>query len=108
MKYRVWGIGMSRTGTTSLTRALRILGYENIIHNPTFEELRHLNAGTDIGCSIFYKYLDADAARNVFETVKLLLEMLPVYRLQFTRNSDVWHLISAKDNDRRIHVRSGG
>ena len=51
----------------------------------------------------FYKYLDDDAARTGFESVKLLLDTLPVYRLEFTRTSDVWQLISQTDGDRSIY-----
>jgi hypothetical protein len=41
----------------------------------------------------FFKYLDDGSARKGFETVKALLEVLPVYRLQFTRTCDIWKLI---------------
>ncbi len=58
IKYRAWGIGLGRTGTTSFCRALKILGYRNVVHNPTFEQLRHLDGAADNGCTIFYKYLD--------------------------------------------------
>jgi hypothetical protein len=51
----------------------------------------------------FYKYLDDDAARKGFESVKLLLDTLPVYRLEFTHTSDVWRLISQTDGDGRIY-----
>jgi hypothetical protein len=42
----------------------------------------------------FFKYMDDDTARKGFETVKHLIGELPVYRLQFTRDSDIWKLIS--------------
>jgi hypothetical protein len=58
IKYKAWGIGLGRTGTTSFCHALRILGYEKVIHNPTFEELADLDGASDNGCTIFYKYLD--------------------------------------------------
>ncbi|WP_417910089.1 sulfotransferase family protein [Candidatus Electronema sp. PJ] len=58
IKYRAWGIGLGRTGTTSFCDALRILGYQNVVHNPTFEQLRYLDGASDNGCTIFYKYLD--------------------------------------------------
>ena len=42
----------------------------------------------------FFKYLDEGAARKGFETVRMLLQTLPTYRLQFTRYTDVWNLIN--------------
>jgi hypothetical protein len=39
---KYFGIGLSKTGTTSLTEALNILGF-NIIHNPTKNELFNSN-----------------------------------------------------------------
>jgi len=58
IKNKAWGIGLGRTGTTSFCQALKILGYRNIIHNPTFEDLKDLDGAADNGCTIFYKYLD--------------------------------------------------
>jgi hypothetical protein len=53
-----WGIGLGRTGTKSFCEALRVLGYQNVEHNPPFENLRLLNGGADNGVLLFYKYLD--------------------------------------------------
>lgn len=58
IKYRAWGIGLGRTGTTSFCESLKALGYKNVVHNPTFEELRDLDGAADNGCTVFYKYLD--------------------------------------------------
>jgi hypothetical protein len=55
---RCWGIGLGRTGTTSLCEAFRILGFLNVIHNPPFEALASADAGADNGVILFYKYLD--------------------------------------------------
>jgi hypothetical protein len=55
---KCWGLGLSRTGTTSLCEALKLLGYKNVQHNPHFSELRTLDGGTDAGVLVFYKYLD--------------------------------------------------
>src|ERR1700735_3895406 len=52
------GIGLGRTGTTSLCEALQLLGYKNVQHNPDFPELKTLDGGADVGVLIFYKYLD--------------------------------------------------
>lgn len=58
IKYKVWGIGLGRTGTSSFCKSLEILGYSRVKHNPLFEELKDLDAAADNGCTIFYKYLD--------------------------------------------------
>ncbi|WP_395646272.1 sulfotransferase family protein [Terricaulis sp.] len=58
MRPHCWGIGLGRTGTTSFCEALKILGYEQVAHNPRFERLRDLQGGADNGVTIFYKYLD--------------------------------------------------
>jgi hypothetical protein len=54
---KAWGIGLGRTGTTTICEAFRILGYKKVIHNPKFEELATIDAAADNGCTIFYKYL---------------------------------------------------
>lgn len=58
IRHKCWGIGLGRTGTTSLCEALKILGYRQVFHNPTFEQLRIADGGSDNGVTIYYKYLD--------------------------------------------------
>ena len=53
MKYKVWAIGLGRTGTYSICEALRILGYSRIVHNPVFEQRSQIDAASDNGCTIF-------------------------------------------------------
>ena len=73
-----WGIGLGRTGTLSLCRALKILGYRKVVHNPQFEDLRHLNGGADLGVALFYKYLDFKFPESRFVlTVRPLEAWLP-------------------------------
>jgi Sulfotransferase domain len=57
---RVFGIGLSRTGTTSLTRALRILGYRSL-HYPDDERTREeilafLSTGDPLRLSILERF----------------------------------------------------
>lgn len=56
---RVWGIGLTRTGTTSLHNALKILGYQSV-HWPTLHALLSgdLQAATDESVAAVYRYLD--------------------------------------------------
>jgi hypothetical protein len=58
IKYRVWNIGLPRTGTMTFCEALTILGYTKVQHNPRFEHLADLQAASDAGCILYYKYLD--------------------------------------------------
>lgn len=75
---RCWGIGLGRTGTSSLCAALRILGYVAVGHNPPFEELRSLEGGADNGVTLHYKYLDYKFPGSKFVlTTRLLEEWLP-------------------------------
>lgn len=54
----VWGIGLSRTGTTSLAQALGILGYKTIHYPLYFEELKGFRAATDITVLLWLETLD--------------------------------------------------
>lgn len=59
MKSKIFGLGLSRTGTTSLNNFLIELGY-NVIHYPTPEQLFDFNndGATDIPVIPVYKQLD--------------------------------------------------
>lgn len=58
IKYRAWNIGLPRTGTTTFCAAVKLLGYTKVQHNPKFEHLNDLEAASDAGCVLYYKYLD--------------------------------------------------
>jgi hypothetical protein len=55
----VWGIGLTRTGTTTLNAALSLLGYK-AIHWPTLHEILHheVEAATDESVAAVFRYLD--------------------------------------------------
>ena len=55
---KAWGIGLSRTGTTTFCAALTLLGYKRVAHNPTFQEFTKLDGAADNECVLYYKYLD--------------------------------------------------
>jgi hypothetical protein len=55
---KVWGIGLARTGTTTLCEVFRQLGYERVLHNPHFPALETADAAADNECALFYRYLD--------------------------------------------------
>ena len=87
---KIFGIGLSKTGTNSLTDALSLLGY-NIVHYPSstfMEELAvdKIDGCTDIPTALRYKTLDAKFPDN-----KFILTM---------RDKKSW-LISVRDHFRR-------
>jgi hypothetical protein len=63
----VWGIGLSRTGTTSLNRALKLLGYRSV-HWPTTRQLLYeeLSAATDESVAAVFPFLDAKYPGSIF------------------------------------------
>jgi hypothetical protein len=96
-----WGLGLGRTGTSSLCTALRLLGYERVKHNPTFEELRDLQGGADAGVVLFYKYLDYKFPGSKFVLmVRDLDSWLESVEYIFAR-----HPITSRDQDEAIMRR---
>lgn len=57
-RFKAWDIGLPRTGTTTFCEAIKLLGYKRVKHNPRLEHLSELDAASDAGCVIYYKYLD--------------------------------------------------
>lgn len=56
---KIFGIGLSRTGTSSLYEALRVLGI-NACHYPTnYNDMQHYQACVDASVTFGYKFLDA-------------------------------------------------
>jgi len=55
---KVFGIGLCRTGTTSITEALKVLGY-SAIHCPmSYEEINSFDASTDTAVAARFRFLD--------------------------------------------------
>lgn len=55
---KIFGIGLSRTGTTSLTQALRILGY-SAVHLPiSIQQILDHDAATDTSIAMGFEFLD--------------------------------------------------
>lgn len=55
---KIFGIGLTRTGTTSLTEALKILGY-SVVHCPmSYEEIEDHDASTDTAVAARFEFLD--------------------------------------------------
>jgi hypothetical protein len=67
MKSKIWGLGLSRTGTTTLSTVLNQLGYRHI-HYPSYDEMFALsNDGcSDIPVIPIYKELDQKFPNSKF------------------------------------------
>ena len=86
---KVWGIGLARTGTTTLCEVFRRPGYETVLHNPHFPLLETADAAADNECALFYRYLDyrfpgskfiltTRALEDWLESIKFILDIYPV------------------------------
>lgn len=64
---RIYGIGLSRTGTTSLTHAMYHLGID-MIHYPSYTQLfdPKTKAASDIPVALYYKELDNKFPGSLF------------------------------------------
>jgi hypothetical protein len=67
MRSKIFGIGLSRTGTTTLNNVLLKLNY-NVVHYPSNAELlsMSLDGATDIPVAIRYKELDKKFPNSKF------------------------------------------
>jgi Sulfotransferase domain len=86
---KVWGIGLARTGTTTLCEVFRLLGYETVLHNPHFPLLETADGAADNECALFYRYLDyrfpgskfiltTRALTDWLKSIKFVLDRYPV------------------------------
>jgi Sulfotransferase domain len=66
IKPKIFGIGLSRTGTKSLNTALSILGYDSFHWPLSMKELERHEAVTDITVSSRFKALDAKFPESKF------------------------------------------
>lgn len=98
---RCWGIGLGRTGTNSLCQAFVALGYKNVVHNPTFEQLKYMDAGADNGVTLHFKYLDYKFPGSKFVlTLRDLSDWLPSMEYIAIESPVV-----SRDEDLKIHRR---
>jgi len=68
LKHKIFGIGLSRTGTRSLAEAFQLLGY-TFIHNPGKNGLLfqgRLDGACDISVTRYYKELDEKFPNSKF------------------------------------------
>ncbi|NBO99654.1 MAG: hypothetical protein EBU90_05945 [Proteobacteria bacterium] len=55
---KIFGIGLTRTATTSLTEALKILGYSSVHCPMSYEEIDQYDASTDTPVAARFEFLD--------------------------------------------------
>jgi hypothetical protein len=91
-KQMIFGLGLSKTGTTSLHHALGILGYRSIHYPPAarmlaqdWSVLEPFDAASDISVSLVFKQLD-----NAFPGSKFVLTVrdLDTWLMSMQRNFD--------------------
>ena len=58
MKKKIFGVGLSKTGQTSLAEAMRLLGYSTIQYPYDLRAIRKRDCSLDITVSMRYKELD--------------------------------------------------
>ena len=75
---KVFGIGLTRTGTTSLTEGLKVLGY-SAIHCPmSYKEIDSFEASTDTAVAARFEFLDLlyPESKFILTTIYLTLILL--------------------------------
>jgi len=67
MKHKIWGIGLSRTGTTSLSKVLQLAGL-SVIHYPSESQIYWgiNDGGCDITVTAEYKKIDKHFPNSKF------------------------------------------
>lgn len=104
VKYKIYGIGLSRTGTRSLVKALDLLGY-TLSHNPPLNSLfKHpQDGGADISVTRYYKELDKKFPKSKFiHTIREKEQWLNSMEAHFERKPS--SRSSKKDLENRIAV----
>jgi hypothetical protein len=93
---KIFCIGLSKTGTTSLTEALRILGFDAVHWYATKHAFRYTDAGLDIDWDFFERH-DAFADTPIARIYPQLDSRYPDARFILTlRDPDAW-LASFRD-----------
>ncbi len=66
MRNKVFGIGLSKTGTKSLVKALKILGYKSVHYPRNLNVLKNYDAAADISVAHAFKELDKKYPKSKF------------------------------------------
>ncbi len=86
---KIFGIGLSKTGTTSLAKALRVLGYD-AIHAQTAKDIHNYQAVTDMPVAARFQELDLMYPNSKFiMTIRDKQEWLKSCRRHFGNGNDL-------------------
>lgn len=91
---KIFGIGLTRTGTTSLTEALKILGY-SAVHCPmSYEEIDRHDASTDTVIASRFEFLDLlyTGSKFILTTRDLDSWIESAASLDRLENDPIWQL----------------
>lgn len=85
---KIFGIGLSRTGTTSLNNALKILGYTSIHYPLAIDDIDKHDAATDASVAAIYKELDVKYPGSKFiMTIRDVGRWLPSMKWLFEKEA---------------------
>jgi hypothetical protein len=102
---KIFGIGLSKTGTTSLHIALGILGYQSIHHPITIEEIEKHKAATDITVSCRFEELDKLYQNSKFIlTVRDIQEWLKSCEFHFSKKMPLEKILQLSQNRREVKI----
>jgi hypothetical protein len=73
MRGKIFGIGLSKTGNTSLVEALRVLGFKIVQFPPFYRTIEEWDGGTDAPVALGYQELD-----RIFVGSKFILTERPL------------------------------
>lgn len=97
---KIFGIGLPKTGTTSLSKALEELGYSSIHYPKDLEEIKHFDSATDSLVAVSYEYLD-----NEYPCSKFILTTRDMNEwLESVRNHEE-KLVTPKPGTRAYELR---
>lgn len=88
---RIFGIGLSRTGTLSVAAALRLLGFSTVHYPWSLAELHQHDAALDLPVARWWRYLDATCPDAKFIlTTRREETWLPSCQRHFSADSEPW------------------
>jgi hypothetical protein len=111
---KVFGVGLSRTGTLSLNEALKHLGYSSLHFPGSLADISKYDAATDTPVAAYFEQLDAQYPGSKFiltvrdelswlASVKWLLE--EAHCFQKTPDQTKWHPMIGIVHDILYHTR---
>lgn len=95
---KIFGIGLSKTATSSLSKALEELGFSSI-HNPlNLKEIKKFQSATDIAVASQFQYLDKEYPDSKF--------IFTTRQLDSWLESCKWHFSQEKINNHPLRTKN--